>query len=130
MWLSVVSVSAGAVCGALLRWTIGMRTGALESTVPAGTLFSNLLGAYLIGVSIAALAALPDVSPQWRLFIITGFLGSLTTFSSFSVDIFELLQGGRWSWALLGTVAHVLGSIILTFIGVSTVLLVRTLLRA
>lgn len=130
MWFSILSVSAGAACGALLRWAITLRALSMPSVIPAGTLFSNLLGAYLIGVTIAVFAALPDLSPQWRLFIITGFLGSLTTFSSFSSDIFTLLQGGRWSWALVGTLAHVLGSLILTFLGLSTVLLIRTVLRA
>lgn len=130
MWLSVLSISAGAACGALLRWGITLRALSIPSTVPVGTLVSNLLGAYLIGVALAAFAALPALSPQWRLFIITGFLGSLTTFSSFSSDIFTLLQGGRWSWALVGTLAHVLGSLVLTFFGFSTVLLIRTVLRA
>lgn len=129
MWLSVFSISVGAACGALLRWGIGTRLGVDGSALSVGTLTANLLGAYLIGISIALFAAIPDISPQWRLFIITGFLGSLTTFSSFSAEIFTLLQGGRWSWALGGALMHVLGSVCLTFCGVATVLLLRTVLR-
>lgn len=129
MWVQIISISVGAAAGALLRWTLSARATSSLSPIPIGTLTANLLGAYLIGIAMAAFAALPQLSPTWRVLLITGFLGSLTTFSSFSAEMVALLQEGRWSWALFGGVAHVLGSITLTFLGIGTVFALRMLLR-
>jgi len=128
MWLQILSISVGATAGALLRWVLSTR--AFPSLpLPLGTLSANLLGAYLIGMALAVFAAWPQLSPTWRLLIITGFLGSLTTFSSFSAEMVGLLQGGRWSWAMAGIVAHVAGSLMMTFLGIATVIGVRALLK-
>lgn len=129
MWLQILSISVGAAAGALLRWTLSLRATSSVFPIPTGTLAANLLGAYWIGIAVAIFAILPQLSPTWRLFFITGFLGSLTTFSSFSAEMVALLQQGRWSWALAGGAAHVLGSLALTFLGIATVVGLRVLLR-
>lgn len=130
MWLHILCISLGAACGALLRWTLGIYATAATSPVPTGTLLANWLGAYLIGVALAVFAALPELPVAVRLMVITGFLGSLTTFSSFSAEMVQLLQTGRFSWALLGIFAHVLGSLLWTFGGIGSVVAIRHLTRA
>lgn len=87
MWKSIAAVSFGAAPGALLRWQLGVRLNALFPTIPPGTLAANLVGAYVIGVSMAFFATYPGVSPEWRLLIVTGFCCGLTTFSTFSAEI-------------------------------------------
>jgi len=122
---SVVSISAGAALGALLRWLLAGRLNHLLPQLPLGTLAANLVGGYLIGVAIAVFAALPDLSPQARLFVVTGFLGGLTTFSTFSAEVVTQLQQGQISWALAITFTHLLGSLACTAMGVATVGLLR-----
>ena len=121
MIASVVSISAGASLGALLRWALAGRFNAVLPELPLGTLAANLTGGYLIGVAVAVFAALPDLSPQARLFVITGFLGGLTTFSTFSAEVVTQLQQGHLSWALAATFAHLLGSLACTALGIATV---------
>ena len=125
MWKSVVAISLGASLGALLRWGFGNRFNLLFTTIPPGTLAANLVGGYIIGVAIAFFAAYSAVAPEWRLFIITGFCGGLTTFSTFSAELVTLLQQGRLSWALGAVAAHVLGSVLMTFAGIATVVWLR-----
>ncbi|ASK36286.1 fluoride efflux transporter CrcB [Alloalcanivorax mobilis] len=127
MWLSVVSIGAGAVLGANLRWLLGLWLNALFPAVPLGTLLANWLGAWLIGLALGGFAWLPQIAPEWRLFVITGFLGALTTFSTFSAEIVTHLQGGRWSLALGGIALHVIGSLCMTGLGIATVALIRHL---
>ena len=97
MWLSVFSISIGAALGAILRWVLSERLNHVFPFLPPGTLTANLVGGYLIGVALMVFASLPNLSVEWRLFVITGFLGALTTFSTFSrsvdssLDFFELL---------------------------------------
>lgn len=122
---AAVAVAAGAALGALLRWQLGERLNALLPTLPLGTLAANLLGGYLVGVALAVIAALPTLSPEWRLFVITGFLGGLTTFSTFSAEIVQQLQQGRLGWALAGIAAHLGGSLVATAAGIGTVWLLR-----
>lgn len=129
MWLSLVSISLGASLGAILRWALSLRFNPLVPAMPIGTLAANLLGAYLIGIAIGVFAQLPQLDPHWRLFVITGFLGALTTFSSFSAEMFTLLQEGRLTWALAGVAAHVIGSITMTFFGATTLLVVAPWFR-
>lgn len=129
MWLQMVSISVGAAAGALLRWGLTLHTPAASSPVPMGTLFANLLGAYLIGVAIAVFSTSSSVPQSLKLLVITGFLGSLTTFSSFSAEMVALLQEGRWSWAWVGVFAHVVGSLAFTFGGIGTVVLFRLVAR-
>lgn len=121
MWQSVVSISLGASLGALLRWQLALRLNALLPPVPLGTLVANLLGGYLIGLALAVFSLYADLSPQWRLLVITGFLGGLTTFSTFSGEVTSHLQEGRLGWAGLLIALHVIGSLLMTLAGLATV---------
>jgi CrcB protein len=125
MWKSVLAISLGASLGALLRWGFGNRFNSLLPAIPPGTLLANLVGAYVIGLGIAFFASFPAVAPHWRLFLITGFCGGLTTFSTFSAELVVLLEQGRLSWALGAVAAHVVGSVLMTFAGIATMLWVR-----
>lgn len=125
MTASVLSVCAGASLGALLRWLLAGRLNPLFPALPLGTLAANLIGGYLVGVAIAIFANLPELSPQARLFVITGFLGGLTTFSTFSAEVVTQLQLGHTAWALGTALAHLLGSFALTALGILTVAWLR-----
>ena len=126
MWKSVFAIALGAALGAVLRWQLGIRLNSLFPTVPPGTLAANLVGAYLIGLAIAFFSSFSALSPEWRLLIITGFCGGLTTFSTFSAELALLLQQGRLSWAFGAAVAHVAGSVLMTFAGIATVTWARS----
>lgn len=126
MWKAILAVSLGASLGALLRWWLGMRLNAYFATIPPGTLAANLIGGYVIGLAIALFASYSALAPEWRLFVITGFCGGLTTFSTFSAEVVTLLQQGRASWALGAAAVHLLGSLIMTFAGIGTVAWLRS----
>ena len=117
--LTVLAICIGASLGALARWCLGLwlTPGGL---LPWGTLAANLVGGYLIGVAIAAFQAMPQLDPVWRLLLITGFLGGLTTFSSFSAEVVEFLMTGRYGLALLTAGLHVLGSLAMTVLGLKS----------
>ena len=117
--LTVLAICIGASLGALARWGLGLwlTPGGL---LPWGTLAANLIGGYLIGVAIAAFQAMPELDPVWRLLLITGFLGGLTTFSSFSAEVVEFLMAGRYGLALLTAGLHVLGSLAMTVLGLKS----------
>lgn len=121
MWMSILAVGVGAACGALLRWQLGVRLNSLFPTVPPGTMAANLIGAYVIGVAMAFFATNPAISPEWRLLIVTGFCGGLTTFSTFSAEVTVLLQQGRILWAVGAVAGHVTGSVLMTLAGMGTV---------
>lgn len=125
MTLSIVAISAGASLGALLRWFLGTKLNALFPSIPPGTLTANLVGGYLIGVALAYFSSHPSLPPEWRLLIVTGFLGGLTTFSTFSAEVVAQLMAGRMMWALSGIAAHVAGSLLMTLLGIGTVALFR-----
>lgn len=127
MFQSIIAISMGASCGAVLRWLLGSSLNALFPTIPPGTLCANLLGGYLIGVALGVLSNHPGLSPLWRLLIITGFLGGLTTFSTFSAEVSALLQQGRLLWAVGAISVHVIGSIGMTTLGLGTVMLLKTI---
>lgn len=127
MWLSVFSISIGAALGAILRWVLSERLNHVFPFLPPGTLTANLVGGYLIGVALMVFASLPNLSVEWRLFVITGFLGALTTFSTFSAEMFGLIQSGRLGWAFTGIVTHVAGSLFMTALGIATVVLIKQL---
>ena len=119
--IPVLAVSLGAAMGACLRWSLGLALNPLFPTVPLGTLCANWLGGYLIGVALAFFdhnAALP---PEWRLLVITGFMGSLTTFSTFSAEVVTMLGRGQYGWAVGTAAVHLLGSLALTAAGFATV---------
>lgn len=116
---AVLAISAGASLGALARWGLALWLGV--GAMPWGTLAANLIGGYLIGVVVASLALMPDISPVWRLALVTGFLGGLTTFSSFSMEVITMLMEGQLGMALVTASAHLTGSLVLTWLGVRTV---------
>jgi CrcB protein len=126
VFLSIAVISVGAAAGALLRWVLGIQLNALFPSLPPGTLIANLVGGYLIGVAVAFFAANPALSPEWKLLTITGFLGGLTTFSTFSAEVVFQLMEGRIAWALSTILAHVLGSVAMTLLGIGTVTLLRS----
>lgn len=122
---SIVAISVGAALGALMRWVLGTQLNALFPSLPPGTLAANLVGGYVIGIAVAFFANHPSLSPEWRLFVITGFLGGLTTFSTFSAEVVTQLTEGRVGWALATVTVHVLGSVGLTLLGIATVAALR-----
>jgi fluoride exporter len=117
----MAAVGVGAAIGAWLRWGLGVAANAWWPALPLGTLAANLIGGYLIGVAIAVLRSIEGIAPEWRLLIVTGFLGGLTTFSTFSAESVQLLESGQYGWALLHSGAHLCGSILLTILGIATV---------
>jgi len=124
--LALVAIAAGSVLGAWLRWGLSYWLNPRMPSLPLGTLASNLIGGYLIGIAVAVFVAHPGIAPAWRLFFVTGFLGALTTFSTFSAESVLLLQGAQWGAALLHTVAHLAGSLLATVAGIATVRWVLT----
>lgn len=121
MLQSLIFISIGASVGAVSRWLVGLWLNPFFAHIPLGTLFVNLVGGYLIGVAIALFGSHPQWSAEWRLLIVTGFLGGLTTFSAFSLEMTQLLQQEKWLWLFAGITSHVLGSIIMTLLGLITV---------
>ena len=117
MLFAVLAISLGAAIGALLRWGLGVGLNHLFPALPPGTLVANLVGGYLIGIAMSVFAQAGTLPPEWRLFIVTGFLGGLTTFSSFSAEVVTLMQQGRAGWAMATVATHVLGSLALTVAG-------------
>jgi len=122
----ILAVSIGAALGALLRWQLGVRLNTLLPGMPPGTLVANIVGGYIIGLAVAYFAQTPALSPEWRLFVITGFCGGLTTFSTFSAEVVSLLQEGRMAWAMGTVLTHLSGSLLSTFAGLSTWQLLKT----
>ena len=122
---SILVISLGASMGAVMRWLLGLSMNSLFPTIPLGTLTANLIGGYLIGLAVALFAGHPGLAPEWRLLIITGFLGGLTTFSTFSAEVTTLLQEGRLFWAGMAITAHVVGSLAMTFLGIASVALCK-----
>ena len=124
--LSIVSICIGASLGAIARWRLGLWLNPLganavsATTLPLGTLAANLIGGYLIGVCVAVFQALPNLDPIWRLALVTGFLGALTTFSSFSAEVVNMLQQGRLALALTTTALHLFGSLLFTLAGIKS----------
>ncbi len=122
---AALAVGVGAALGAWLRWGAAVGLNDLFPSLPPGTLVVNLVGGYLIGLAVAYFAQQPGLAPEWRLFIITGFLGGLTTFSSFSAEVVGLLQQGRLAWAAATVAGHVAGSLLMTLAGMATFTLLR-----
>jgi CrcB protein len=120
--LNVASICLGASLGALARWRLGLwlNPGGL---LPWGTLAANLIGGYLIGVCVGVFQSLPQLDPVWRLVLVTGFLGGLTTFSTFSAEVVAMLLQERYAFACAVAAVHVLGSLALTVLGIKTAML-------
>jgi CrcB protein len=117
---SFLAIGVGAALGAWLRWGLGLLLNPAMPELPLGTLTANLVGGYLIGLAVAFFMQQPGVSPEWRLFIITGFLGGLTTFSTFSAETVTLLLRGQYVWGMGIIAAHLGGSLVMTVLGIQT----------
>ena len=115
-----IAVAGGAALGALSRWGLSTYFNPLFPTVPLGTLLANLVGGYLIGIAVAVFTSHTGLPAELRLFVITGFLGGLTTFSTFSAEVVSLIGGGQFGWALAAVGAHLLGSLLLTILGMAS----------
>lgn len=115
-----LSVGGGAALGAWLRWLLGLWLNPLLPELPVGTLAANLGGGYLIGIAVAFFLQHPGLSPEWRLFAVTGFLGGFTTFSTFSVETVTLLIRGQLGWGAAIILAHLVGSLLMTLLGLQT----------
>jgi CrcB protein len=123
---TIAAVSLGASLGALLRLALSESLNATFPAIPPGTLLSNLIGGYLVGIAIAFFAT-SNLPLEWRLFVITGFCGGLTTFSTFSAELVILLQQGRAGWAIAAAGVHLVGSVVMTVAGLGTVFFARRL---
>lgn len=119
--LSIVAICVGASVGAVARWLLSLWLNEPLATIPLGTLAANLIGGLLVGLAVGYFSLKPDLSPEWRLLIVTGFLGGLTTFSTFSAEVTSLLQQGRLAWAAGIIGLHVAGSIAMTLLGLAAV---------
>lgn len=117
---SFIAVGAGAAIGAWLRWGLSLWLNPRLVNFPLGTFAANMIGGYLIGLALAHFTQHSDLSPQVRLFVITGFLGGLTTFSTYSAEVVELLQRGEVAWAAMLALVHLAGSLLLTVLGFAT----------
>ncbi len=115
-----IAVGLGAAIGAWLRWGLGLWLNPAVPQLPLGTLSANLVGGYLVGLAIAFFMQHPGLSPEWRLLIITGFLGGLTTFSTFSAETVTLLARGQYAWSMAIIAAHLGGSLLMTVLGIQT----------
>lgn len=118
--LQVIAICVGASFGALVRWGLGLWLNTSAASMPWGTLAANLIGGYLVGVCVAAFNNLPELDPVWRLALVTGFLGALTTFSSFSAEVVGMLPLQRYALAAGTAALHLFGSLILTILGLKT----------
>ena len=123
--LALVAIGVGAALGAWLRWWLGLRLNPLFAHLPRGTLAANLAGGYLIGVAVAFFATRTGLPAELRLFVVTGFLGGLTTFSTFSAEVVHLIETARYAWAAGAAAVHVLGSLAMTALGMWSVHLLR-----
>ena len=118
--MKFAAVGLGAALGAWLRWGLGLWLADAHAKVQVGTLAANLGGGYLIGIALGFFAGYPHLAPEWRLFAITGFLGGLTTFSTFSGEAVLLLQRGDYGWAMAHALLHLAGSIVCCMAGFAT----------
>ena len=116
--IGLMAVGIGAVLGAWLRWGFGILLNPVLPDLPLGTLVANLVGGFAIGMAIEFFAFFPGVAPEWRLAVITGFLGALTTFSTFSAESVTLLARGQYAWATAHVAGHRAGSLAMTAVGI------------
>lgn len=126
MWKPFLAIALGSVLGGLLRWGLGLKLNNLFPMVPLGTLSANLIAGYIVGVAVAYFAQAPGIAPEWRLLVITGFCGGLSTFSTFSAEVVTLLQQGRLTWAISVIGIHVTGSLVMTIAGIASWQLIKS----
>ncbi len=115
-----LAVGGGAALGAWARWGLGVALNPLFPTIPLGTLAANLIGGYLVGFAVALFHHHAGLSPELKLFLITGFLGGLTTFSTFSAEVVALIERAQYAWALAAAGGHLIGSLVMTALGIAT----------
>jgi fluoride exporter len=120
-----LAIGTGAAIGAWMRWWLGIMLNATLPALPLGTLAANLIGGYLIGLFMGIFAVASTFPPEVRLFVVTGLLGGLTTFSTFSAEAVTLLTRGQYGWATTHILVHVLGSLAMTGMGLLTIQLIR-----
>ena len=125
MFNSILAISLGASAGAISRWLMGLALNSLFPPIPLGTLAANVVGGYCIGLFMGVCTFFPSLAPEWRLFVATGFLGALTTFSTFSAEVVTLLQQGRFVMAATAAALHLFGSLVMTFLGIASFALLR-----
>ncbi len=118
--MQFLAIGIGATLGAWLRWGLSLWFNPVFVSLPLGTLIANLGGGYLIGIAVGVFQDLPALSPEWRLLVVTGFLGGLTTFSTFSAEAMLLLQRNEYGWALAHASVHLIGSIAFCIAGLAT----------
>ena len=111
----------GAVLGAWLRYGLGLWLNPVFATVPLGTLAANLVGGYLVGAAAMVFHLNAELPPELKLFFITGFLGALTTFSTFSAEVVHLIQNARYGWAASAAAMHLFGSLAMTGLGIFSI---------
>ncbi|MDR3096010.1 MAG: fluoride efflux transporter CrcB [Paraburkholderia sp.] len=119
--LAVIAVAVGGALGSLLRWFLGLRLNSIFPELPLGTFAANVIAGYVIGVAVAFFARIPEIPGEWRLFVITGLMGGLSTFSTFSAEVVAHIQQGRPGWAAGEIALHVCASLIMTALGIATV---------
>lgn len=122
---AILALSIGSVIGALVRYGLSLSMNALVPHIPMGTLASNLIAAYIVGLAIAYFGSAPNLSPAWRLFVITGLAGGISTFSTFSAELLTLLRDGRLGWSAGMLALHVGGSLAMTALGMASASLIR-----
>ena len=125
-WGGLLAVGGGAALGAWSRWALGLWLNALVPQLPLGTLAANLIGGYLVGLALAWFALVEGVPPEMRLFVVTGFLGGLTTFSTFSAEAVGLLARQQFGMAATHIALHLGGSLLATALGFATLRLLRS----
>ena len=119
----LMAVMIGGSAGCVLRWLFAMRFNALFPNLPPGTLLVNLMGGLIIGAAMAWFVRHPEIDPAWKLLIVTGLCGGLTTFSSFTAELMVLLQSGKYLWAMASALVHVIGSLLMAFAGFALMML-------
>ena len=118
---ALLAIAVGAVLGAWLRYGLGLWLNPVFLTVPMGTLAANLVGGYLVGVAVAVFHINAEMPPEIKLFFVTGFLGALTTFSTFSAEVVHLIQNARYGWAAGAASLHLFGSLLMTGLGIFSI---------
>lgn len=119
MHISLIAIAFGSVLGAWIRWGISLKFNSFFENIPFGTVLVNLIGAFIIGLAVSFFSN-SSINPNYKLFVVTGFCGALTTFSTFSIEVVELLQASKFEYAITTIAIHVIGSLIFTVLGILT----------